>query len=366
MASNIYNFVYSIINNPNLSDEQKEEIGNLLVKSNNEYKFTPEEKFHNPMNMVSFLEKFSKDETFKWFTHAPQEDQRFNYIHYLENAKKTFYKILKNNSLNSQTYFNIQNFIFRKDKSSLSTEKCKNYLDDDIEYSWGDMEEWCSSHSQKHPYKALLDDKHYFSNYIDEFKQTIEIRPDKDFSEMLLNFIQDSPYLSQEIKGNLDFGKSYMDCVGSIRAYVDLRQLFFAIGRILQWVDENKTQSQKLILDLEESKEKAAYELSLFHVGSKLRVNDDKIKGLSGDFLTIRESLFSVVDWKIVADRLVDGKESSIIIDCLNEKTMSAKKVSSLKFSLVTPNKCTVIEKSPGGVNYIFTIYKSTQNDLPV
>ena len=126
--------------------------------------------YHNPHHMVSFLYQFSKNDSYKWYTHAPDAtDQDFDYEAYMDNAKKGFQDIAK--GISQYTWKNVSNFIFDTEFAA------KDSYNNDIKFRWKDLRAWCMEHKFRHPYYKLVDD-YKFELYITIFKNTIKFRTD--------------------------------------------------------------------------------------------------------------------------------------------------------------------------------------------
>ena len=91
-----------------------------------------------------------------------------------------------------------------------------------------------------------------------------------------------------------------------------------------------------------------------------MSIDDEKLKGLSGDFHKIRNILLNVVDWTIEAD--VKGNPLQIV--CLDSQTeYEHYEVNSRKKAIVsTANKLNAVQQEIGGVKHIVTLYKNIQS----
>jgi hypothetical protein len=371
MELNYNKFINSLLNNPSTSEKEKGKIVDLLLKERDKGFVTKEQveqmikefnggtsnpiksnskHFHNPKRMIDFLYQFSKNDSYKWFTHAPGANQDFDYETYVDNAKNGFQTIAK--GINQYTWNNVYNFIF--DTKSAAKDSYNN----DIKIRWKNLMSWCKEHKFRHPYYELVDD-YKFERYITIFKNTIEFRTDDSsmtFANRIEDFMYDHAINSPDI--SLEFSESFYSIGGSLRVYVDVRQLFTAFNEMSKWIVSNKGKSNKVEISLTETEDR--YFFSIFHKGSYMSIDDEKLKGLSGDFHKIRNILLNVVDWTIEAD--VKGNPLQIV--CLDSQTeYEHYEVNSRKKAIVsTANKLNAVQQEIGGVKHIVTLYKNIQS----
>lgn len=362
-------FIKSLFNNPSATKKDKDRILDLVLKERDKGFVTEEqvrammEEYmesydreeekskhqkikkdksysHNPKNMVDFLYKFSVDEGFKWFTHDPDLSYDFDYDQYLD--KEEDYRKMSM-GINPSTWHNVMNFILHTDNYA-----CDSY-NKKIDYRWKDLKKWCFENRSKHPFGALLGD-YKFERYINIFKNTIEFRTDVSellFCNRVMDFIYDDAIRCDDI--NIEFSDNFKSVGKSLRAYIDVRQLFAAIKEIGKWVINNKSKSSQVIISLEETKSNYIFEI--FHKDSNMNIDSEKIKGLSGDFHKVRNILLNVTDLTIEAD----VNQTSKRIICLDKNTeYSDNKVTS-------ENKIEDFENKVGGVKYLIKIYKNVQ-----
>lgn len=375
---NYNDFINGLLNNPSATKTDKERIVDLLLKEKDkgcltegqvrkiieQYRFTTEEQvqrmiaqkdstqvspknkkgqtntfFHNPKNMVTFLYRFSKDDDLKWFTHDPEQPGfKFDYAQYIINAKKGFEEKAK--GINPSTWYNVQNFIFD------TKDDAKDYYDKVIKVRWKDMKKWCVEHGSQHPYDTLVDD-YKFSRYIDIFKNTIEFRNIPKFSDRLEDFISDIALYTPDIK--TVFSDGFYSLGGQVRVFIDVRQLFFAIKEICKWIIENKSKGNRVEVCVEERPD--SYVFSLFHINSYMNVDEEKLKGLSGDFHKVRNILLNVADWTIDAD----VNNESLHIVCLDGNTKYANN------KVISENRFESLPNKVNGVRHSITLYKNLQ-----
>ncbi len=362
-------FINGLLNNPNSTKQDRERIVELLLKERDKGFVTKEQveqmilefkgdgggtikygskHFHDPKRMIGFLYQFSKNDSYKWFTHAPDAtNQDFDYEAYVENAKRGFQAIAK--GINQYTWNNVYNFIFD------TKDAAKDSFNNDIKIRWKDLKVWCMEHRFMHPYYELVDD-YTFERYITIFKNTIEFRTDDNnmiFANRIEDFMYDFAIKSSDI--SLEFLDSFYSIGGSLRVYIDVRQLFTAFVEIGKWIVSNKSKSNKVEFSLDEAEDR--YVFSIFHKGSFMNIDDEKLKGLSGDFHKIRNILLNVADWTIEAD----VKDSSLHIVCLDSQTeynLNDRK----KATVSSANKLEAAQQKIGGVKHIITLYKNIQS----
>lgn len=302
-------------------------------------------KKHSPKAMVKFLYHFTIDEKFKWFTHNPEGSiTDFNYTNYTYAAKIEYDKVSGWN-INRRTYFNVKNFIFDEKEESFVFGKGK------IDCSWRDVKTWCLNNLNAHPFEAEINGN-IFKKYINQFKKVIEFRtdePDSTFNIHVKNFIRKE----LGVDFNLSFSNSFILLGQSMKLYCDVNQFFYGLKNICEWIKINKSKSNDVEIDLEQSEE--FYTLEIFHKMSYLAISPqhEKLKGLSGDFDTIRKLLFSVADWEIEASFQYDDSIENYKIICLDER------VELISNKLNTPNKLERLKQNINGVKHLIKMYKT-------
>lgn len=304
---------------------------------------------HQPGNMIKFLNSFSNDEHFKWFTHNPDNPlMAFNYQDYLKKAKEEF---PKQNSINFFTYSNVSNFLFdNRDKNN--KKRPSFYQNKPIKHTWVDVEEWCAKNENKHPFDAIIDDVS-FSESINNFKHAIEFRideSDKTFFRKTKKFIREN--LPHDFK--TEFTKGFKNTSKSLNSYIDTNMFFRGLKQILIWIKKNKSKSDRVLVNL--SSEDEFYKLEITHLNSYFSLNpkSKKILGVQGDFHETRKNFFSVLDWQIIGSFKYDEKDEDYKITCLNKGTTleNGKKLSD--------NLITKVDEKNQSVKHIIKIYKTT------
>lgn len=303
-------------------------------------------KKHSPKKMVVFLQKFSKDEQFKWFTHDPEIIiTSFDYNEYINSADKEF-KNITGWDINNLTFGNVRNFIFNTEYD------CCLLENEIIKFTWKDVGKWCVKHPNTHPFMAEIDGE-IFKKYIDQFKNIIEFRPENrwnTFDRQFRNLINK--------KGSVDLNITYIneddfvEIGKSLSVYIDVRLFFTSLGQIFEWINSNKSKSNEVEISIFNRKE--LYELNIFHRNSyfSFEPTSDKLKGLNGDFNKIRKMLFSVVDWDVFASFKFENIAEDFKISCLNNDT-------ELDNKSLSPTEITKIKEPINGIKHIFKIYKT-------
>jgi len=305
-------------------------------------------KKHSPKTMVKFLYRFSIDEKFKWFTHSPDGLlMGFDYKIYIENAYNEFDKATGWN-INNQTYYNIKNFIINTGESN----KTSVYGKGKLKYSWRDYEKWCSENPNTHPYNSDLNDEK-FKRYINQFKQIIEFRTDD--ADLVFNIRVRK--LIRNLLGvdfNPVFSNSFNEIGQSVNIFCDINLLFNAIEQIIKWIVSNKAKSNEVEVDLVEKNE--FFQLEIIHKNSFISSSseNEKLKGLSGDFDKVRKILFSVADWEILTTIKHNSLAQEIKIICLDSET-------ELMNNVLNQNKIEKMKNVSNNVKHIIKLYK-TQN----
>lgn len=297
---------------------------------------------HNPLDMVKLLYQFSVNDDYKWFTHAPDADMIFDYPQRIIKAKGSFEKLSKELSINASTFNNIRNFIFN------TGSKAQDSFNNTIEYGWTEMSEWCTANAGRHPYDVLIND-YRFEHYINIFKNTIQFRTDDSdylFNKRVRRYIQNEVINNPDIK--ITFTNNFRAVGSSVRTFIDVRQLFSFLKIIGKWIIENKAKGSAVKVDLTEDEK--SYTLSITHTESYLNLDNEKLKGLSGDFHKARNIMLNVADWIIQAD---EYKKGPLNIVCLGNATQNE------TTTVVSENIIESLGNPIGGVKHLITIYKN-------
>ena len=305
-------------------------------------------KSHSPKTMVKFLYSFSLDDKFKWFTHDPEGFlTTFNYKEYIENAKGEYDKTTGWN-INNGTYHNVKNFIIDTGESN----KTNIFNKGKINCSWRDLEKWCIEHPNTHPYRAEINNE-LFKKYINQFKHIIEFRTDdtdSTFNFRIKKVIRDILGVDFVPK----FSQPFDDIGQAVKIYCDINLLLNSIEQIVNWIRLNKSKSNEVDINLIDFDD--YYQLEIIHKNSYFSVapNNEKLKGISGDFDKTRKMLFSIADWEIITTINHNDVAADYKITCLDSN-------SELMNNILTPNKIEKLNDNSNCVKHILKLYK-TQN----
>ena len=153
---------------------------------------------------------------------------------------------------------------------------------------------------------------------------------------------------------HLSFTENFTSVGQALKTFFDVRQFFLALEQICKWLDDNKTKSIDLDLDLINNTDSDYFEFVIFHKGSYYTYDKTKSKGISGDLEKTRRYLFNVADWRIETDC---NNHSSICMDCLSEghEMFMDSQNQPRMYSEIKISECTNV----GGLKYIFKFYKN-------
>jgi hypothetical protein len=321
-----------------------DEIWNALNK--NIPKREKNKKKHSPKTMVNFLYRFSIDENFKWFTHNSEGLINFNYTQYSKNAALEFDK-LTGWDINNKTYYNVKNFI-----SDTGTEKkVESYGSKNIIYSWKDIKKWCVENPNIHPYNAEVNN-YKFYKYINQFKHLIEFRtddPDLTFNIRVRKFIR------EKLGSDFDpkFDQSFNEIGQSLRLFCDTNLLFIFLKEILGWIQINKAKSLNVEIKMNDFEEYTELEINHLNSYFNMAPDDEKVKGISGEFDKARKLLFCVADWEIYTILKSNETQASYKIICLDRDTELSSENS------LSENKIEKINSVLDGVKHVIKFYKN-------
>lgn len=256
-------------------------------------------RVHNPKGVVEFLKLFSIDDTLKWYTHVWDKDDDFSIEMLIKNAKNNYEKLRdfcfgeNNRGVPASLFYHVWNFI-SPDKTQI---KLRDQYGIIFETKWADVIEWCKE-KKVWPEAYLTPQGTSFEFDINRFKKSIEFRTDVDLDQ-LFGF-QIKKLLRQTINGSvkLEFTDSFNTLGLEAKFYCYVNALYSGITSICNWVSAYKSKGDTLIVDLQNMDN--CYILTLLHKGSSMSGPRSKIEGLSGDFKSIREKLFSVCDFEIL------------------------------------------------------------------
>ncbi|WP_312791684.1 reverse transcriptase family protein [Sphingobacterium sp.] len=270
---------------------------------------------HHANKLPRLLEHFSNGNfSLKYVTHIWEPNRFSDYESFLKQVKYDWDKIKVDLSVvNSKIHAKISNFIFNP---NLGERDSKGQLNawgmNLLKFGWSSpaLIEYCKN-TQQSPFDAIvpleirtketIKNLYYFGDYVNVFKNEIEIREEgRKLSKIIQNLWKSSlGYDFNIVIENLD----------GISFYSDVQWLTHALKLIFLQFRQRPEYPQIKVYGIR--KEQSEYfELRLEQFGSECtrRIEDKKIRTLnSGDFLSIANSLNGVCDWSIVA-KFVDGK----------------------------------------------------------
>lgn len=312
---------------------------------------------HSPKKMIEFLSLFSRDDRFKWYTHKWDMSVPFN-IDEFKGKQITDKKVLRQMAypkesgpvVNENTFNQVWNFInFMNDGSNIFP--WKNNKFESIRCGWHCIADLSRNNPDIAVENLKLPDEHQFRDYIRMFKAVIEFRTDlKDedrFSELVWNLISSSIPKDFEVI----FSEKFDEIGYDLNVYCDVVGILSAINVICNWIVKHKTRSSEVKVDLISKDE--CYILEIFHCGSYFD-NMEKLEQASGDFASLRQRLFSVCDFFMEGDYMIEGKmQGSLIVNALDENVF-------VKTNTKAMTPCNIIpsETKVGGVKYQIKIYK--------
>lgn len=345
-------FLYFLTRNKMLTREQQRKIILLLTDERSPAlgkarKKDGTSRVHNPQGVVNFLRLFSIDDSLKWYTHEWDKPEPFSIQSLIDNANNNHKKLLKfcfgdeNEGVPASLFYHVWNFINPDKTNTILTDQLGRPFDT----KWSDVIDWCKNNPGFWPGKYITSQGHSFENDINRFKRTIEFRTDVD-TDQTFGF-QIRTLIKHTISGavKLEFSDSF-DTLGlDAKLYCNVKALFMGITKLCNWVAAYKNKGDCLVIDLQY--ENGCYILSLLHKGSSMTGPKSKIDGLSGDFRTIRETLFSVCDLEISG--LFNGSNVSIV--ALDSSCYS------IGNSIISPTTINNIQDPLIGVCYKLKLY---------
>lgn len=267
---------------------------------------------HNPKNTVRFLNHFSIDENFKWFTHKKERD--FNFEEYCTSANYHFGQLRKI-PINVKTYWSVYNFLFSNFDPQNYLETWEVFDGIKMKFGWKNIEQWCKYNPGKYPDIAELPAEYKFpdpknrnfilltfGDVIREFKNAIEIRNDdrfRTFDQVLKNLIK-KVGLYDDFRIEADWDK-----IREVNVYSDVNLLLKGLKQIFQLCLQDKAKSNDIRISV--ASEKEYYELEIFHINSKIYTYDPSFGEyviFDHEIRKIRNYFLCVCDWEIEADFL--------------------------------------------------------------
>lgn len=346
-------FIHFLTHSKNLSKLQLRKIEELIVRDSALIKKEPSPKkpsskdetvrYHNPQGVVDFLRLFSIDDSLKWFTHEwDKQGEPFSIQSLIDNSKTNLEKLRSfsfgedNKGVPATLFYHVWNFI-----SVYSTKaSTKGQFNQTFETKWADVLNWCRDHPGLWPGSFVTPQGITFGSVINEFKRTIEFRTDVE-SDQKFGF-QIKSIIRKSLNGAVKVVYSErFDRLGKdVKFYCFVNSIYMGITKLCNWVASYKALGDTLFVDLDFID--GCYILNLLHKGSRMSGSMNKIDGLSGDFKSIRETLFSICDFEITTNFNYDP----IIIIALDKKTCAK------GGTIQTPTTIIPTDLIPEGVSY--------------
>ena len=306
-------------------------------------------RFHNPQGVISFLRLFSVDDRLKWYTHIwDKPGEPFSIKSMTDNARLDYDKLSKfcfgddNKGVPPQLFYHVWNFINTKDNSSIITDQ----YGDQINTKWADVVEWCVANPGIWPGTYITKQGLTFESEINRFKRTIEFRTDVETNQKF--GFQIKKLIKGAINGavKVEFTENFESLGRDVIFYCNVKALYDGIAKLCSWVASYKTKGDTLVVDMVNDND--YYVLTLLHKGSSMSGPDNKIDGMSGDFKTIREILFSTCDFAISGN----FNDSDVVVNALDKTTES------IGGTIQTPTTKKPMTEKPEGVCYILKLYR--------
>ena len=343
-------FLNYILHNKNLTKAQIKRRNHLFVE-NFSFKDILNEndlRCHNPKGVIQFLRLFSIDDNLKWYTHKwDKPDIPFSIQDMIKNAKPNYDKLRKfcfgenNEGVPAQLFYHVWNFINPNGNEKVITDQFNNPLST----KWVDVKKWCDENPGRWPGEFITPEGVSFETTINRFKRTIEFRTDVDstdkFGFQIKSLIRRS--LNNSVK--IEFSDSFNRIGREAKFYCNVNAIHKGISKLCDWVSSYKVKGDTLFVDLDSYD--GYYVLNLFHRGSTMSGPEYKINGLSGDFKSIREILFSACDFEI------SGKfnDNYVRIIALDQTSLTK------GGTITTPTTISPISQVPDGVFYKLKFY---------
>lgn len=350
-------FIHFLTHNKNLSKLQLRKIEDLIVRDSVliEKEYKPQKtsskdetvRYHNPKGIISFLSLFSIDDSLKWYTHKWDKSEPFPMEDLIKNAPINHNKLRRfcfgddNKGVPAQLFYHVWNFINPNANNKPVIDQFGNVF----QTKWADVSSWCSKHPGCWPGKFITKEGKSFESDINRFKRTIEFRtdvePDQKFGFQIKSHIR--KVLNGAVK--IVFSDRFDKIGRNMKFYCNVKAVYMGISKLCDWVASYKAMGDTLFIDLDIKDDCLIF--SALHKGSKMTGSENRINGLSGDFKSIREILFSACDFDI-SGRFNDDLVKIIALD---------KKSCMKGSSIITPTIIAPLSSGPDGVCYTLKFY---------
>ncbi|MDO4511358.1 MAG: hypothetical protein Q4B68_06040 [Bacteroidales bacterium] len=303
-------------------------------------------RIHNPDGVISFLRQFSIDDSLKWYTHKWDTSDPFSFEDMASTIKSNQAKLKgfcfgKNNvGVPAPLYYHVWNFICPN-----KTNVIKDQHEKIFPTKWADTKQWCKENEGEWPGKYITPEGVSFEHEINRFKRTIEFRTDVETDEKF--GFQIKSLIKKSVHGavKVEFTDRFNKIGREAKFYCYVNSAFSGIRKLCDWVAAYKTLGDTLLVDA--FVEDKMLILSLLHKNSRMTGGEQKFNGLSGDFKSVRETLFSVCDFEMSG--LLN--EEMVRIVALDKETKAEGS------SIITPTKIIQTQDSIEGVSYLLKFH---------
>ena len=305
------------------------------------------DKVHTPKDTIDMLHKFqTRDDQYKWFTHKPTDtNQVFDCLVYMKNAQSKLKKFIITDA-NLQSLSHIQ-FIAGDEDKRARNEWSKEYK---VKFNWSLVKDWAKNNPEKHPYDEYIEidgDLKLWENCMKEFKNSIVFQSSNSLSKRIKESIIHNLDLDIEYSRNFEEN-------GGKKLYTHCSLILDSINQIISWCSDHKEKSARVFFDIQDNENSISIEI--VHVGSWLNddfIEEDKYKGIDGNFKSTRIALFSLADWSIQAP-VENALNKTLNLVCLDNSTSY-----NSKLKTISEIKKDWRDVKSEGVKHILTLYKT-------
>ena len=270
-----------------------------------------ERRLHFPNHLSNLLKVFSDNNNpLKYTTHSWEFGKFESYENFMDQINSEWNRIKKDiENLNSRLAAKISNFLFNKNLG-IKNEGAKYYNswgENKLKFGWSSPQiaSYCKN-TQNDPFnfpipldikkKESLNDLNYFKDYVDIFKNEIEVREDGNKLEKIFFNLWSSD-LSYDFNLNLENLKG-------VSFYTDVQWLKESLKIILRSFRQ-RPEFNEIKITLNRDYSKKIIVLSLMQIGSicNRSIEDEKISTAQrGDFSTLFKNFKNLCDWSICSE----------------------------------------------------------------
>ncbi|MDZ4668366.1 MAG: reverse transcriptase family protein [bacterium] len=264
---------------------------------------------HNPKQLTDILKVFSDNNNpLKYTTHSWEYGRFESYDQFINQISKEWKDIKQKLSiLNNRLSAKISNFLFNKKLGIIKDGYPQVWGEHKLKFGWGSplLSDYLKTET-KDPFnfpipkelkdKETLRNLNYFNDYVDIFKNEIEIREDGNQLEKIFNDLW-------SIDLTYDFNLTLENLKG-VSFYTDVPWLKESIKIILRSF-RKRTAFNEIKISLKRDFANNIIELHLTQVGSVCTrsIEDQKISNVNnGDFSTLFKNFKNLCDWSICAE----------------------------------------------------------------